>query len=282
MVQKKQEEAMSYKRRSEQTSWARRGVQFILALAVLAISIDYGKHLILKSLLENEIAASGGVVSVDSLKVSPWPLLDNHLILNNFHVNISGTPLQASQVTIRQGWKEWRMAHIEATDVKSSDTVTVENAQGTLDTADLRSRVKVSDLVLNGIKAKLPLVSFSGARATFDFLYEMSTQHLTLKADVPELAFSSGATFGLKGEGAIETKAPIHGNMDVKIKNIDKLMKELVAVKAVEASHAGMLTTGSNFLGNIGLHDITLPLKIEDGDVSLGPIPLFKVGKASH
>ena len=273
---------MTYKRKSEQRSWTRRFVQCILALVVLAISVDYGKHLILKSLLENEIAASSGVVTVDSLSVSPWPLFDNYLILKNFHVNVAGMPLEARHVSIRQGWNEWRIAHIQATDVRSSDMVTVENAQGTLDTEDLRSRVKVSELILNGIVAKLPLISFSGAVATFDFLYEVSTQHLSLKADVPELSFPSGATFGLKGEGAIEAKAPVQGKMDVKIKNVDKLMKELVAVGAVDASQAGMLVTGSNFLGNIGLHDITLPLKIDDGNVSLGPISLFKMGKISQ
>jgi hypothetical protein len=270
---------MTYKRKPRQTNWGRRGIQCALALAVLGITVDYGKHVILKSILENEIAQSGGVVTLESMSASLWPLFESHLILKNFHVNVSGTPLAATEVTIRQGWKEWRLAHIHATDVSSDGTVKVRDVQGILDTANLKTQVNVTQLVLTDIQAKLPLLSFSGDRATFDFLYDMTTYNLSLTADAPEMAFASGATFGLKGEGVIYTKEPIQGKMDVKIKNIDKMMKELVAVGVVKESEAGLVTAGSDFLGKIGLHDLTLPLKIQEGEVTLGPITLFKVGK---
>lgn len=256
-------------------------MQCALAIVTLALAIDYGKHVILKSVLENEITHAEGVVSFDSMTVSLWPLFENHLVLKNFHVNVSGTPLFAAEVTLRQGWKEWREAHIQATDVRSDETVKVQEVQGTLDTQDLNARVKVTELVLKDIQVKLPLLSFSGTEASFDFLYEMMTHNLSLKADAPEMSFPNGATFGLKGEGMIHTKAPIQGKMDVRIKNIDKMMKELVAVGVVKESEAGLVTAGSNLLGKIGLHDITLPLRIEDGEVTLGPVTLFKVGKAA-
>jgi hypothetical protein len=105
----------------------------------------------------------------------------------------------------------------------------------------------------------------------------MGTHQLSLKGDAPELSFTNGGTFGLKGDGAIQTKDPVQGKMDLKIKNIDKMMRGLVAAGVVEPSKADLLTMGSNFLGRIGLHDISLPLNIQDGDVSLGPIALFKI-----
>jgi len=201
------------------------------------------------------------------------------LTLKKFHVNVSGTPLVVENASVRQGWAEWYLAHVHATDLKSAETVKVQEAHGILDVRYLKTRVKVSQLTLNGIQARLPFLAFSGEQASFDFLYEMTSQYLSLKVEAPTMAFANGATFGLSGEGVIETKTPIQGKMDVKIKNIDKMMKELVAAGVVEASQAGLVTASSNFLGNIGLHDITLPLKIEGGDVSLGPLTLFKIGK---
>ena len=260
-------------------NWGIRIIQVSLALIILAIGVDYGKHAVLKNVLEKEMRASEGLLTFDSLSISLMPLLQTQLIVKNFHINVSGTPLQAEEVTIRQGWRDWSLAYVKARDVKSSETVQVSEAQGILDTKGLSTHVKVSDLILFDIKAKLPLLTFSGPKASFDFLYEMMSHQLSLKVDAPNLSFSNGATFGLNGEGDINTNVPIQGNMDVKIKNIDHLLKELVAVGAIDPSKADLVTSGSEFLSKIGLQDITLPLKIEDGDVSLGPITLFKVGK---
>lgn len=271
---------MSSNQNPNSTSWGRRLVQSLLTILLLAISIDFGKHFVLKRNLESEIALSQGVISLDSMSVSIWPFLQSHLILNNFHVNVSGTPLTAATVTIRQGWRDWHLAHIQAQDLKSTDTVTIQDARGILDTTDLRAKVKVTELVLTGITAKLPLLEFGGSRASFDFLYDLTTHQLSLKTDAPELSFANGVEFGLAGEGLIYTTSPIHGKMDVKIRNIDKMLKELVTVGVIDASQAGLVTAGSEFLGKIGLHDLTLPLKIEDGEVFLGPVALFKVGKS--
>ncbi len=269
---------MSYKRKRKDGRWKRRLIPSILATLIIAIGFDYGKHWALKRVLENEAEQSGGVVSFQSISVSPWPLLQNHLVLKDFRVNVSGTPIAVTQVCLRQGWREWRHAHIKARDLQVAESVQIQEVQGILDTADLAARIKVSQLLLTGIKAKLPLISFSGTQASFDFLYAIGTHQLTLKGDAPQLSFPNGATFGLNGEGAIQTNPPIQGKMDLKIKNIDKMMKELVAAGVVEASQAGLVTMGSDLLGGLGLHDISVPLKIQDGDVSLGPIFLFKVG----
>ncbi|MBX9804469.1 MAG: DUF2125 domain-containing protein [Alphaproteobacteria bacterium] len=271
---------MSSKQNQSNATWGGRIVKSLLAILLLTIAFDFGKHFILKRTLENEIALSQGVITLDSMSISIWPFLQSHLILKNFHVNVSGTPLAATTVTIRQGWRDWRLAHIQAQDVKSAETLAIQDARGILDTAELRSRVKVSELVLTGINAKLPLLEFGGSRASFDFLYEMGSHQLSLKTDAPDLFFANGIEFGLSGEGTIDTKAPIHGKMDVKIRNIDKMLKELVTAGVIDASQAGLVTAGSEFLGKIGLHDLTLPLKIEDGEVFLGPVPLFKVGKS--
>lgn len=260
-------------------NWERWALQGALAVISLAFCFDYGKHLVLKRALEREIANSQGLVSVESATVSPWPLFHSELTLKNFHVNASGTPIAAKTIHLRQGWLDWGQAHIYAAEVNSDETVKVQEAQGFLDTRDIKIRVKVSQLILKGIQAKLPFLALSGAQASFDFLYDIGAQHLSLKVDAPEMSFPNGVTFGLSGEGLIEAKAPVHGKMDVKIRNIDKMMKELVAAGVVDASQAGLVTAGSDFLGSIGLRDITLPLKIENGNVSLGPISLFKVGK---
>lgn len=261
--------------------WGNRAIRFALSILVLAMAVDYGKHLILKSILQNQMALSDGTVTTDSITASPWPLLDNKLVLKNVRVTFSGDVVTSETIIIRQGWKDWKRAHIQAKNVRSSDMLVVEDAQGILDTAHIKSQVKISDVMLKEINVKLPLLSFSGPVASFDFVYDMTTHHLTLKTDVPEMAFPSGATFGLKGEGSIETTDPIHGNMDVKIKNIDKMMKELVDVGVINASQAGLVVSGSKFLSNIGLHDITLPLTIKDNVVSLGPVALFTIKKQS-
>jgi len=268
---------MSYKRKRGEGQWRRRIVPGVLAILIVAIGFDYGKHWALKRVLEQEIEQSGGLVSVQSLSVSFWPLLQNSLILKDFHVNVSGTPLAVTEIQLRQGWRDWHLAYIKGEDVKVAESVQIQEAQGILDTKDLGRQIKVSELLLINIKAKLPLISFSGTRASFDFLYEMGAHQLSLKGDASKLSFTNGATFGLSGNGAIRTSAPIQGKMDLKIKNIDKMMKELVAAGIVEESKADLVMMGSNFLGGIGLHDITLPLKIEDGDVSLGPVALFKI-----
>lgn len=268
---------MSYKSKRGSRQWRQRSITSILAILVMAIGFDYGKHWALKRVLEREIEQSGGLVSVQSLSVSPWPLLQNHLILKDFHVNVPGSPLAVTQVQLRQGWRDWHLAHIKGENVKVAESVQIQEVQGILDTKDLATQIKVSELLLINIKAKLPLIAFSGSRVSFDFLYEMGTHQLSLKGDAPELSFTNGATFGLSGDGAIQTNDPIQGKMDLKIKNIDKMMKELVAAGVVEASKADLVTMGSNFLGGIGLHDISIPLKIQDGDVSLGPIVLFKI-----
>lgn len=254
-------------------------IQSVLAAIILAVCFDYGKHRALKRVLEDEIAQSEAFVSAGSLRVAPWPLFQNHLVLENFHVHASGTPLRVEEARIRQRWGEWRRAHIQATGIRVARTASIQEAQGILDTADLRTRVKVSPLILKDVQINLPLLAFSISEASFDFLYEMGVHQLSLKADAPKMSFPNGVTFGLTGEGDIYTNAPIRGKMDVKIQNIDKMMKELVAAGVIDASQAGLVTTGSDFLGKLGLHDITLPLKIEDGDVSLGPISLFRVGK---
>jgi len=269
---------MPHKRKLKK-DWGKWAIQGILAILILAICLDYGKHLVLKHILENEIATSEGLVASDSLAVSPWPLLHSQLIVNNFQVNVSGMPIAAKTVRIRQGWLDWRQAHIHATEIKQDETVTVQETQGMLDTKDIKAQVKVSELILKGIQARLPFFTLSGAHASCDFLYDMASQRLSLKIDAPEISFPNSVTFGLNGKGLIETKAPVHGKMDVKIKNIDKMMKELVATGVIDASQAGLVTAGSDLLGSIGLRDITLPLKIEDGIVSLGPVSLFKVGK---
>lgn len=260
-------------------SWSQRLIKFTLGFVILVLLIDFGKHVILKRVLAEQIHRSNGLITVESMSVSVWPLFDNHIVLKNFHVNISGTPIAAASVKIRQGWKEWQVAHISALDVRSNDIVTIQEAQGMLDTKDLNTRINVTDLVLKEIHATLPLVTFSGTQASFNFLYDMTTHHLSLKADAPEMMFENGATFGLNGDGVIHTNGPIHGEMDVKIKNIDKMLKELVAVGVINESQAGLVIKGSDFLGQIGLHDITLPLKIDNGEVFLGPIHLFKVEK---
>jgi hypothetical protein len=274
-----EEKIMPYGGNHRKKKFRRQFAQAVLTILILAICFDYGKHVILKKALEREIENARDLVSLESLTVSPWPLFQSYLVLKKFQVNVSGTPLAVENASIRQGWAEWNLAHIHATGLTSAETVKVQEARGILDVKDLKTRVKVSQLTLNGIHAQLPFLAFSGEQASFDFLYEMTSQHLSLKVDAPTMAFANGATFGLSGEGMIETKMPIQGKMDIKIKNIDKMMKELVTAKVVDASQAELVTASSNFLGNIGLHDITLPLKIEDGDVSLGPLTLFKIGK---
>jgi hypothetical protein len=254
-------------------------VRLALILVLIGIGFDYGKHIFLKRILEKEMSQSQGLVSVQSIIVEWWPLFDNHLIIKDFKVNLSGTPIAAQTVRIRQGWRDWNEAFIKAVDVQSNDTVTIQEAQGRLDIKDLYNRIKVSDLILRNVNVKLPLLSFSGTQASFDFLYDLATHHLSLKADAPEMTFPNGASFGLNGEGEIHTNPPMKGDMNVKIKNIDKMLKELVAVGVINESQAGLVISGSNFLDKIGFHDITLPLKIENGDVSLGPVLLFKVGK---
>lgn len=268
---------MSYKKSHEKGRWRRRIIPSILVILVAVIGVDYGKHWALKRVLEKEIEQSGGLISCQSICVSPWPLLDNHLVLQNFHVNVPDVPIIVTQICLRQGWRDWQLAHIKGKDVKVAESAEVQDVQGILYTRDLAKQVKVSELLLQNIKVNLPLITLVGSRASFDFLYEMGTQHLTLKGGAPELSFTNGATFGFSGDGAIQTKDPIQGKMDLKIKNIDKMMKELVAAGVVEASQADLVTMGSNFLGKIGLHDISLPLKIQDGDVSLGPVVLFKL-----
>lgn len=263
--------------KNAKNSWGRRGIRGALVVLIAGISLDYGKHWTLKRALENEIAKAGDLISVESISVSPWPLFQNHLVLKNFNVNVAGTPLSAANVSLRQGWQDWQLAHVLAKDVKSAQLVSVQEVQGILDTGHLSEQVKVSKLVLTDIKAKLPLISFSGAYASFEFLYEMGPQRLALKTDAPEMSFPNGATFGLNGEGVIHTKAPINGKMDLKIKNIDKMLRELVAAGVVKESQASMIMTGSDLLSKIGLHDLSLPLTIQDGEVFLGPIPLFKV-----
>lgn len=268
---------MSYKKSHEKGRWRRRIIPSILVILVAIIGVDYGKHWALKRLLEKEIEQSGGLISCQSISVSAWPLLDNHLVLKNFHVNVPDIPIIVTQICLRQGWRDWQLAHIKGKDVKVAESAEVQDVQGILDTRDLAKQVKVSELLLQNIKVNLPLITLVGSRASFEFLYEMGMQQLTLKGDAPELSFINGATFGLSGDGTIQTKNPIQGKMDLKIKNIDKMMKELVAAGVVEASQAELVTMGSNFLGKIGLHDISLPLKIQDGDVSLGPVVLFKL-----
>jgi hypothetical protein len=268
---------MPYKKSHEKGWWKRRVIISILVILVAVIGVDYGKHWALKRAIEKEIEQSGGLISCQSISVSAWPLLENHLVLQDFHVNLPQAPLAVTQVCIRQGWRDWQLAHIKGKDAKVAESVQVQEAHGILDTRDLATQIKVSELLLQNIKVNLPLITLFGSRASFDFFYEMGTQQLTLKADAPELSFTNGATFGLSGDGSIQTKDPIQGKMGLKIKNIDKMMKELVAAGVVEASQAELVTMGSNLLGKIGLHDISLPLKIQDGDVSLGPVVLFKI-----
>jgi hypothetical protein len=268
---------MSYKRSYEKGRWRRRVVPCILVVLVVIMGVDYGKHWALKRVIEKEIDQSGGLISCQSISVSPWPLLENHLVLEGFHVNLPQAPLNITEICLRQGWRDWHLAHIKGKDVKMAESVQVQDVLGILETRALAKQIKVSELLLQNIKIKLPLITFSGPQASFEFLYEMGTQQLTLKGDAPALSFTNGTTFGLSGDGSIQTKDPIQGKMGLKIKNIDKMMKELVAAGVVEASQADLVTMGSNFLGKIGLHDISLPLKIQDGDVSLGPIVLFKI-----
>jgi hypothetical protein len=254
-------------------------VKGALAIAILTISFDYGKHVVLKGILKRDIANSQGLVSVASLSVSPWPLLQNHLVLKNFQVHAPDTPMAVETVSVRQGWRDWRLAHIQATKIKSAEMVKVAEAQGILNIADLKTRVEVSHLMLRDIRVQLPLLAFSGNQATFNFLYEMAFRRLSLNVNAPEMSFSNGVTFGFSGEGAFEAKPLIEGEMAVKVKNIDKIMKELVTAGVVGASQADLVTASSNFLGTIGLHDITLPFKVKDGNVSLGPVSLFRLGK---
>lgn len=257
--------------------WQHRSIQIVLTLLILAIGIDAGKHVFLKHILQKEIDKSEGIVTVDSLSVSFWPLLQNHIVLKNFKVNVSGFASSSEYVRIRQGWQDWSLAHIQAKEVYSSGAVHVREGEGILDVKDLDHIVKVSALILKDFEVKLPLVSFSGSKASFDFFYKMNEHLLDLTIDAPEMLFPDGFPFGLKGQGQFNTQPPIQGKMDVKIKNIDKILKRLASQGIIDSSQAGLLTQGGDLLGKIGLKDLTLTLKIQNGDVSLGPITLFKL-----
>jgi hypothetical protein len=256
----------------------RRLTQGFVAVILMAIIFDYGKHQVLRRTLEKEIQRSEGLMAVDSLSVSLWPLLQSHLVMKNFRLQSPKIVLIADQVLLRQGWRQdWRLVDIEATHIKSAEVVSVKALQGVLDTADLEARVKVSSLVLKGIEVNLPLLSFTGVQASFDFLYEIPAHNLMLRCEAPEMAFANGVSFGLKGDGNIHTHNPINGKMNLKIQNIDKMMKELAAAKVIESSQADLVMMGSNFLDKIGLHDVTLPLRIENEEVFLGPVRLFRM-----
>lgn len=257
--------------------WKQRALKIIGALLGLAICFDYGKHWIFKKSLEKEFAQSGGVVSVESCKVSPWPLLQSHLILKNFHLTVDGSFLTAKQLHIRQGWLEWRSTHIQATEITGDGVAIIQAAHGVLDTTDLQTRVAVSPLILTGIQVNLPLLSFSGPEASLDFLYDIPFRQLSGNADAPTLSFSNGVTFGFTAEGAVHLQAPLQGKINVKFRNIDKMMKELVAAGIMEASQAKVVSQGSDLLGRFGVHDVTLPLTLQDDVISLGPVPLFRL-----
>jgi hypothetical protein len=252
--------------------------QGLIAVILVAIAFDYGKHQILRYTLEKEIQRSEGLISVDSLSVAFWPLLQSHLEIKNFRLQLPQTNLVADQVRLRQGWRQsWDIVDIEATHIKAAEMVSAKTLHGVLDTADLNTQVKVSALILKEIEVNFPVLSFSGVQASFDFLYELPTHHLLLKGEAPDLAFANGVTFGLKGDGTVYTQNPINGKMNLKIQNIDKMMKELVAAKVIDASQADLVMMGSNFLDKIGLHDVTLPLRIENEEVFLGPARLFRI-----
>jgi len=263
------------------TLWKQWFIGIYLIVIVLAMGLDYGKHWVLKRVLEQEIEKSKEVVSLASLSVSVWPLLHNHLVLKDCHVNGEGIPIpiHIQEIHLRQGWKDWRLAHIKAVKTEVAESSSIQKIQGILDTKDLTKQIKVTELVLTDIKAKLPLVAFFGSQASFDFIYRIAEGVLTLKGHAPELAFANGVTFGLSGEGYIHTQPDINGKIDLKIKNIDKMMNELVSAHVIEATQGDLVLAGSRFLGKIGLHDLSLPLHIHNGDVTLGPILLFKVGK---
>jgi hypothetical protein len=69
--------------------------------------------------------------------------------------------------------------------------------------------------------------------------------------------------------------------MHITFKNINKMMDELVAAGVVNASQAKLVTQGTQLLGSLGVNDITLPLTLQDGQVLLGPVPLFRLGANS-
>jgi hypothetical protein len=49
-------------------------------------------------------------------------------------------------------------------------------------------------LILKDIEVNLPLLSFTGAQASFDFLYEISAHRICLlKGEAPDIAFVNGA-----------------------------------------------------------------------------------------
>lgn len=271
------EKAMSHRIYHKEKKGKRRILQGISVAIILAICFDYGKHWVFKKSLEKGIAQSKGLVSLESVTLSFWPLGEGHLVLKNFHLTLSDSFLTVEKIHIRQGWLEWGSAHIEATNLKVADVTFIQEARGVLDTTDLQTRVAVSPLILTGIHTKLPLLSFSGPQATLDCLYDIVPRRLSMKVDAPNLSFSNGATFGFNGEGALHIQDPLQGKINVKFKNIDKMMQELVAANIVEASQAKLVSQGSHFLGSLGVHDITLPLTIQDGAVSLGPVPLFKL-----
>jgi hypothetical protein len=253
-------------------------VQGLVVIIFIAIAFDYGKHQILRYTLEKEIQRSEGLISVDSLSVSFWPLLQSHLEIKNFRLQLPQTNLVADQVHLRQGWRQsWNLVDIEATHTRVAEMISAKALQGILDTTDLNAQVKVSALILKEIEVHLPVLSLSGAHASFDFLYELPTHHLSLRGEAPELTFANGVPFGLKGEGSIYTQNPINGKLNLKIQNIDKMMKELVAAKVIGASQADLVMMGSNFFDKIGLHDVTLPLRIENEEVFLGPVRLFRL-----
>jgi len=266
---------LTYKRPKKR--YFRRFLRAALMMTLLAIGIDYGKHWVLMRSLEDEIANSQGTVTVESSSVSFWPLLQNHIVLKGFRLNSSSAPLFVNEIHLRQGWQDWHLAHITALDTQITNTLHIQSAHGILETANLKSLVNVKNLVLTNIKAEFSLLSVTSPLASFDFLYDMSTRQISLNGDIPTVLFANDTIFGLSGQGVFYTSPPLHGRMDLKIKNIDKMMDALVRTKMVETSQAQLVTAGSHLLGTIGVHDITLPLVVKDGDVTLGPIKLFKI-----
>ena len=263
------------------TRWA------VLGTFVLAAGFDYGKHWTLKHILEKEFNTLGSPMTVETLTVSPWPLFQASVVLKNFHLQAANASLagllafpvslSCEQVYLRQGWTDWHWAHIKAFRLQMPDFVSVKQAAGSLEITTLDRRVNVKDLILSDLKINAPLMPLSSPTASSDFLYDIATHCLSLKVDAPAIYFPDGIHFGFSGKGNFYTFPLLKGQMSLKVKNIHQLLKQLADNKVIDASESNMLMGGSRLLDSLGIQDMTLPLKIEEGTVYLGPLALMKI-----
>lgn len=255
----------------------------IVLLIFLLIGADYGQHFYLKKQIEKTLVTHENHLKVDQVRLifSPWK---SSVQLSNVKFTPPTGEITFKQLTLRQNLLDLFQVTIHGDFLKTPPYLSIEKIDGVVGYDVLGSKNKKIDihsLELREIQTKFqvkpssPPVELEAKLLVLKGSYEQEKKQITVSSVTPKIHVNhEDASFGLSVEGNITTSSALTGKIDLKIRNLKYLLKQMRALHLIGKTEAkiALFTLGG---GGEKDQEVPLSLTISENKLWLGPIPLL-------